>query len=133
MLCWRPTFPRNLAVIFSKYDEFSGLMWGRPIARNVGKTEKMKNVFGARCDIETGKLYGSVEQGTARKLYTPDMIDSSTIMYWALGVAIVSLILFLLWHFIFNRKSGATGVNYGLTWRGKGLDIIKIRDSGRKR
>lgn len=230
-----PTFPRNLAVIFSQYDEFSGLMWESPIPRNVVKSDKMKKVFGAKDDIEVGKLYGSVEQGTARKLYTPDMIHprvhfstegigaaiewmqltlkggkqlppsnqvwywkelgtfiamigmilllfplgalllqtrifnelnenppqvkglkgagwwvgailtviipiplflvamafwpqniTTTIMYWALGVAIVSLVLFLLWHFIFNRKTGATAVNYGLTWKGKGLDVIKI-------
>ena len=241
-----PTFPRNLAVIFSQYDEFSGLMWESPIPRNVVKSDKMKKVFGAKDDIEVGKLYGSVEQGTARKLYTPNMIHprvhfstegigaaiewmqltlkggkqlppsnqvwywkelgtfiamigmilllfplgalllqtrffyelnenppqvkglkgagwwvgailtiiipiplflvaigshgkgyqaptafwpqnvTTTIMYWALGVAIVSLVLFLLWHFIFNRKTGATAVNYGLTWKGKGLDVIKI-------
>ena len=241
-----PTFPRNLAVIFSQYDEFSKLMWAIPIARDVVKSEKMKKVFDTRDDIVVGRLYGSIEKGNARKLYAPPIIHprvhfstegigdavewmqltlqggkklspsdqvwywkelgtfiamigmilflfplgsillktrffyelnetpsqprglkgagwwvgaclmvvipiplflvailshgkkyqaptafwpqnvTSTIMYWALGVAIVSLVLFLLWHFIFNRKTGATGVNYGLSWRGKGVDIVKI-------
>lgn len=241
-----PTFPRNLAIIFSRYDEFSDLMWASPIPRDVGKSEKMKNVFGVKEDIEAGKLYGSVEQGTARKLYTPNMIHprvhfstegigaaiewmqltlkggkpippanqvwywkeggtflaligmilllfpmgslflqtrffyelneqplpskglqgagwwvgafltilipiplfifaigshgkgyqaptafwpqnvTTTIMYWALFVAVVSLILFLLWHVIINRKTGATAVNYGLSWKGRGVDLIKI-------
>ena len=240
-----PTFPRNLAIIFSKYDEFSGLMWKSPIPREVVKSDKMKKVFGTTEDIQVGKLYGSIEQGTARKLYAPSMIHprvhfsrsgigdaiewmqmtlkggknlppsdqtwywkelgtfiamigmilllfglgalllksrffgelieapaeprglrgvgwwvgavltvlipiplfviaitkhgkeyqmptacwpqniTTTVMYWALFVAVVSLILFLLWHFIFNRKN-ARGVNYGLTWPGKGLDIRKI-------
>lgn len=240
-----PTFPRNLAIIFSRYDEFSGLMWGTLIPRDVGKTEKMKKIFDTKEDIEVGKLYGSLENGTARKLYSPGMIHprvhfstegigaavewmqmtlkggknlppsdqiwywkelgtfiamigmillvfplgallletgffrelaetppnqkalrgagwwvgavltvlipipllvvtiashgkgyqaatafwpqniTTTIMYWALFVAAVSLVLFLLWHFIFNRKN-ATGVNYGLTWAGRGMDIRKI-------
>ncbi len=240
-----PAFPRNLAIIFSKYDEFSKLMWGSPIPRDVVKSDKMKKVFNTTEDIQVGKLYGSIEQGTARKLYAPSMIHprvhfsrsgigeavewmqltlkggknlppsdqtwywkelgtfialigmilllfglggrllntrffselseepaqprglkgagwwigailtvlipiplfviaiskhgkgyqaptafwpqniTTTVMYWALFVAIVSLILFLLWHFVFNRKN-AGGVNYGLTWPGKGLDIRKI-------
>jgi pimeloyl-ACP methyl ester carboxylesterase len=35
-----PTFPRNLAIIFSRYDEFSDLMWASPIPRDVGKSGK---------------------------------------------------------------------------------------------
>jgi hypothetical protein len=220
-------------------------MWGSPIPRDVGKTQKMKKIFDTKEDIEVGKLYGSLENGTARKLYSPSMIHprvhfstegigaavewmqmtlkggkhllpsdqiwywkelgtfialigmillvfplgallletgffrelgetppeqkslrgagwwvgalltvlipiplllvaisshgkayqaatafwpqniTTTIMYWALFVAVVSLVLFLLWHGLFNRKH-ASGVNYGLTWSGRGLDIRKI-------
>jgi pimeloyl-ACP methyl ester carboxylesterase len=240
-----PTFPRNMALIYSTYDEFSGLMWGSPVPKNIVKTDKLKKVFGTSDDVEVGKLYGSIEAGTARKLYQPSMIHprvhfstegigdavewmqltlkggknipvtnqiwywkelgnfialigmilllfplgqlllqcnffkelseatpekkslkgfgwwigailtvliplplfivaitshgkgyqaasalwpqniTTTIMYWALAVAVVSLILFLLWHLIFNRKN-ATFVNYGVTWKDKGIAWKKI-------
>ena len=241
-----PTFPRNMGLIYSTYDEFSGLMWKTPIPADIVKSDKLKKVFNTTETVQIGKLYGSIEEGTARKLYSPptihprvhfstegigDAIDwmqltlkggknispsdqvwywkelgtfiamigmilllfplgqlllqtnffkelseapaepkpasgfgwwvgavltvliplplfiwaigysapgklkasalfaqnnTTVIMYWALAVALVSLILFLLWHFIFNRKNNATGVNYGLTWKDKGLDWLKI-------
>ncbi len=241
-----PTFPRNLALIFSTYDEFSGLMWASPVPRDIVKSEKLKKVFNTTDTIQPGKLYGSIEEGTARKLYQPEMIHprvhfsteaigyaiewmqqtlkggkkippanqtwywkelgtfiamigmilllfpvgklllqtrffkglseapaerksssgiswwvgavltvaipiplflwvisshgkgfqapsacwpqniTTTIMYWALAVGAVSLVLFLIWHFLLNRKSNATFVNYGVTWKEKGLDWIKI-------
>jgi hypothetical protein len=241
-----PTFPRNLGIIFSKYDEFSGLMWKTPIPGDVGKTEKMKKVFNTTEDIQVGKLYGSVEAGTARKLYSPPTIHprvhfstegigdaiewmqltlkggknippsdqiwywkelgnfialigmilllfplgqlllntnffrelneapaerksvtgigwwigaiittalpipifiwaygwsgkgiakpcalwpqniTTTIMYWLLALAAVSLILFLIWHFATNGKRGATFANYGVTWKDKGRSWMKI-------
>lgn len=69
-----PDFPRNLGLIYSKYDEFSQLMWGSPIPANVVKTDKLKKLFGTPDTVEVGKLYGSIEEGTARKLYQPSMI-----------------------------------------------------------
>jgi dienelactone hydrolase len=68
-----PTFPRNLLVVFDKYDEFSKLNWGTPIAMDAPKGDKMKAVFGTTEPVEVGKLYGSIEQGTARKLLMPNM------------------------------------------------------------
>ena len=41
-----PTWPKNLAVVYSKYDEFSVLMWGIPKAADVVKSDKLKKVFG---------------------------------------------------------------------------------------
>jgi len=70
------TFPRNMAVIFSKYDEFSQLMWGAPIPKNVVNSDKLKKAFGTTETVEVGKLYGSIEKGTARKLYQPSMIHA---------------------------------------------------------
>lgn len=242
------TFPRNVGLIFSKYDEFSRLMWGVDVPADIVKTEKLKKFFGTTEDIEVGKLYGSIEKGTARKLYQPNTIHprvhfskegisnavewmqltldggkeippenqiwqykelgnfiamigmillifplgalllqknffkelaenpptkkslkgfgwwigavltvliplplfiifimshgkgyqaatalwpqdiTTTLMYWALAVAIVSLILFLLWHFIANRKN-ATFVNYGVTWKDKGIVWKKVGKS----
>jgi hypothetical protein len=40
-------------------------------------------------------------------------------MTWAVGNGIISLVLFLLWHFLLNRRNGATFANYGLTWNGR--------------
>lgn len=241
-------FPRNMAIIFSKYDEFSRLMWGVDVPRDIVKTDKLKKIFATTEDVEVGKLYGSLEEGTARKLYQPNIIHprvhfctesignaiewmqmtltggkdippgnqiwywkelgnfiamigmilllfplgalllqnnffkelnestpekkslkgfswwigaiitvliplplfifaitshgkgyqagnalwpqniTTTIMYWALFVAVISLVLFLLWHFIFNRKN-ATFVNYGVTWQDKGIAWKKVGKS----
>ena len=64
-------FPRNLGVVYALYDEFSGLMWGSPIPRDVVETDKLKALFGTRERVQVEQLYGSVEAGTARKLYVP--------------------------------------------------------------
>jgi len=244
-----PTYPRNMALIFSTYDEFSGLMWESPIPADIVNTEKLKKVFGTTDTVEVGKLYGSIEEGTARKLYQPSMIHprvhfsteaignaiewmqetlkggngldpssqtwywkeiftflaligmvfllvavgdyllttnyfkelqekpakqkslsgpgwwvgavitvllpipvyivvwsfhskgiakatyiwpqwiTTTIMYWALCVAIISLILFLLWYFLSNKKKRGTMADYGLTWKKGGLNWVKIGKS----
>jgi pimeloyl-ACP methyl ester carboxylesterase len=234
-----PTWPRNMGLIYSKYDEFSQLMWLTPIPRNVVKSDKLKKVFDTQEDVVVGKLYGSIEEGTARKLYQPPVIHprvhlstegignaiewfqmtlkggnnlppsnqtwywkeifnlvaligmvillvvlggfllktnyfkvlqeepapkksitgggwwiaalimvllplpiyywawvnhwnskgiarasyiwpeqiTNVIMFWAFGVAIISLILFLIWYFATKKKSGATALNLGLTWK----------------
>ena len=66
------SFPRNLGLLFGAYDEFSGLMWGSPIAREIVKTQKLQKLFGTDREVEVGKLYGSIAEGTARKLYMPE-------------------------------------------------------------
>ena len=66
-----PQFPRNLALVFSKYDEFSQLMWGVPKARNVTESRKLWKLFGIEQPVQPDALYGSVENGTARVLYVP--------------------------------------------------------------
>lgn len=66
-----PETPRNVGIVFSKYDEFSGMMWGAPIPKDIVRGEKLKQLFGATEDVEIGKLYGSVDEGTARMLYMP--------------------------------------------------------------
>lgn len=66
-----PTFPHDLGVVFSKYDEFSQLMWGVPRGAGVTRSEKLEAVFGTDRDVVPGLLYGSVEDGTARWLATP--------------------------------------------------------------
>lgn len=66
-----PKWPRNLGLVYSKYDEFSGFMWGTPNAAHIGTTDKLKTLFGARDDIVAEKMYGSIDTGTARILYQP--------------------------------------------------------------
>jgi pimeloyl-ACP methyl ester carboxylesterase len=63
--------PRNIGIVFSKYDEFSGLMWGAPIPRDIVHGAKLKRLFGTPGDVEIGKLYGSIDAGNARMLYMP--------------------------------------------------------------
>ena len=65
------TYPRNLAVVFSKYDEFSGGMWGSPIAADVPRGDKLKAAFGTTEPVEIGRVYGSIADGTARVFHQP--------------------------------------------------------------
>ncbi len=232
------TWPRNMALVFSKYDEFSAMMWGAPTGATIVGTDKLKTVFNTTDTVQVGKTYGSIADGTARVLYQPaithpmDHINNQAIgyavswfnqtldgnnglpasnqiwiwkeigtliafiglvmsffplgglmlgtryfkpldqqaaeaypstgwgwwvgaalmaavpaltyfplnhladapwaasalfpqnittgiMFWAVGNAVISLALFLAWHFGINRKAGATAESYGLTWKGK--------------
>ena len=244
-----PTYPRNLGLIFSEFDEFSGLMWGSPVAKNIVTTDKLKKLFNTTETVEVGKLYGSIAEGTARKLYQPSTTHpkvhfsteaignavewmqmtlkggnnlppsdqtwywkeffnflaligmvilifpvgrfllqteyfkelseepaakkaltgwgwwvgavitalvpiplyilawlthsqgiasasyiwpqwvSTTVIFWAMGVAVVSLILFLLWHCLSNKKKGAGAADYGVSWSNQGLHWSKIGKS----
>jgi len=66
-----PNWPRNLGLAFSKYDEFSKIMWGVDKARDVVDSAKLKAVFGTSERIVPRKAYGSIADGTARILATP--------------------------------------------------------------
>ena len=68
------SFPRNLGLVFGLYDEFSGLMWGSPVASQVVKTAKLQKLFGSEREIEAEKLYGAIAEGNARKLSVPQQI-----------------------------------------------------------
>lgn len=232
-----PEWPRNLGLIFSEWDEFSQLMWGAAIPKDIVTTDKLKTLFNTTETVEVGKLYGSVADGTARMLFQPrvthpgDHISRAAIgdamawmqmtldggngldpakqiwfwkeigtlialigmvlffvsmgavllrtryfnelsepmpvgkgatgimwwvaalltmaipiftffwlqtkgnewlpasalwpqnittgiMVWALGNGLITLVLFLLWHFTGNRAKGANGVSYGCSWAG---------------
>lgn len=67
-----PEWPRNLAVVFSRYDEFAPLMWGVAKAADLSTSTKLQQVFGTSEPIQTKRVYGSVEDGTARWLATPN-------------------------------------------------------------
>jgi pimeloyl-ACP methyl ester carboxylesterase len=66
-----PQYPRNLALVYSRYDEFSELMWQVPTGQMANESKKLLKLFGVADPVEPGKLYGAIESGTARVLYTP--------------------------------------------------------------
>ena len=66
-----PSWPRNLALVFAQYEEFSTLMWGVDLARDVTQSPKLWALFGTQGPVVSGKVYGDIAQGTARVLYTP--------------------------------------------------------------
>jgi pimeloyl-ACP methyl ester carboxylesterase len=65
-------WPRNLAVVFSKYDEFSPLMWNVDRAQDVVTSPKLQAVFGTTDAVVPGQLYGDIAAGNARMLMTPN-------------------------------------------------------------
>jgi pimeloyl-ACP methyl ester carboxylesterase len=67
------SWPRNVALVFAKYEEFSTLMWGVDRAQDVTTSPKLWALFGTNAPVEPGKVYGDIAQGTARVLYTPAM------------------------------------------------------------
>ncbi|MFZ4606014.1 MAG: alpha/beta hydrolase family protein [Caulobacter sp.] len=66
-----PAWPRNLGLVFSKYDEFSKIMWGVARAQDVATAPKLKAVFGTTADIVPGQVYGDIASGAARRLTQP--------------------------------------------------------------
>jgi pimeloyl-ACP methyl ester carboxylesterase len=65
------SWPRNVALVFAQYEEFSNLMWGVERAFDVTKSPKLWTMFGTQGAVEPGKIYGDIAQGNARVLYTP--------------------------------------------------------------
>lgn len=65
------TWPRNLALVFSRFDEFSKIMWKVDRAQDVTGSDKLKAVFATETDVVPGKIYGDMAAGTARRLTTP--------------------------------------------------------------
>ena len=66
-----PSWPRNVALVFAQYEEFSTLMWGVDKARDVTQSPKLWALFGTQGPVVPGKVYGDIAQGTARVLHTP--------------------------------------------------------------
>ena len=66
-----PAWPRNTAVVFSRFDEFAPLMWGVPRAADLPGSPKLKALFGATGRVEAGRPYGDIAAGTGRILCQP--------------------------------------------------------------
>jgi hypothetical protein len=56
--------------VFSRFDEFSKIMWGVDRAQDVASSPKLQAVFGTKT-IVPGTIYGSIADGTARRLSQP--------------------------------------------------------------
>jgi hypothetical protein len=63
---------------------------------------------------------------TVTALFPQDINNS--IIAWTTLIGLIDVVLFLLWHFLLNRKAQATADNYGLTWNKK-LNWSKIGKS----
>ncbi len=50
-------------------------------------------------------------------------------MLWTIAVGVIAIILIFFNHYVFTKKQGATAVNYGLAWEGKGVDWGKVGKS----
>jgi pimeloyl-ACP methyl ester carboxylesterase len=66
-----PSWPKNLAVVYSRFDEFAPLMWGVAGGGQVSASPKLQALFGARGPVDVGRLYGDPALGSGRELYTP--------------------------------------------------------------
>ncbi len=66
-----PTFPRNLEIVFGKYDEFAPLMWREPEGSGIGASAKIKALFGAAGPVAAGVRHGSIAANTARLMINP--------------------------------------------------------------
>lgn len=64
-------FPRNFGLVYGQYDEFSGSMWLSPTGAGIVNTDKLQKQFATNEPVIAGRLYGSIEAGTARQLYQP--------------------------------------------------------------
>jgi pimeloyl-ACP methyl ester carboxylesterase len=62
-------FPRNTAVLFSEWEEFSALFWGAPVPSDAMASDSMMALFATDEPVQDGVLYGSIEDGTARMLH----------------------------------------------------------------
>jgi pimeloyl-ACP methyl ester carboxylesterase len=70
------TFPRNMAVVFSPYDEYAPVMYGESVPGKVTESEKLTSAFGTQERVEPGKIYGNVEEGTARRYTAPRTVHT---------------------------------------------------------
>jgi pimeloyl-ACP methyl ester carboxylesterase len=66
-------FPRNVAVVFSAYDEFAELMWGVPLATSIGGSDKLLDLFNATALVEADRVYGDIDAGNARVWNSPSV------------------------------------------------------------
>lgn len=83
------SWPRNVSVVFSQFDEFAELMWGVRRALDVAQSEKLQTLFATDTDVIAGQIYGDISAGTARILQQPPVTHPGDhISHAAIGHAI---------------------------------------------
>jgi pimeloyl-ACP methyl ester carboxylesterase len=70
------SFPRNLAVIYSPYDEFGTQMWGEHGPDTIHQGEKLAGAFGTNPPVQPRRTYGSIDDGTARVYTAPNVVHT---------------------------------------------------------
>jgi dienelactone hydrolase len=68
------TVPRNLAVVFGRYDELSATWWDEPAPGRARRSAKLAAAFGTAPPVERGRVYGNVSAGTGRTLTAPPTV-----------------------------------------------------------
>lgn len=66
-----PAWPRNVAIVFSQFDEFAASMWQVPKGSDIGNSANLQALFGTSGTVETGRAYGDIASGTGRVLHSP--------------------------------------------------------------
>ena len=66
-----PENPKNLALVFGRYEEFAELMWQVPTGAEVGESARLKALFRTDRPVQADRLYGAFSDGSARRLYLP--------------------------------------------------------------
>lgn len=64
-------WPRNVAVVFSQFDEFAATMWQVPRGQDIGNSTSLQTLFSTSDVVQEGVLYGDITLGTARMLHSP--------------------------------------------------------------
>jgi pimeloyl-ACP methyl ester carboxylesterase len=84
-----PDWPRNVAVVFSQFDEFASSMWQVPKGSEIGNSANLQTLFGATGTVETGRTYGNIAAGTGRVLHSPPVTHPGDhISHTAIGHAL---------------------------------------------
>ncbi len=66
-------FPKNLLLVFSQFDEFSSLMWGVDVPKDMVTTKKLQKLFNTGDEVIVEKTYGNIADGSARRLAMPSV------------------------------------------------------------
>ena len=64
-------WPRNVALVFAQYEEFSTLMWGSMWPATSRRVPSSGPCSAPRGRSEPGRVYGDIAKGTARSALHP--------------------------------------------------------------
>lgn len=83
------SWPRNIAVVYSQFDEFAPSMWRVAKGSDAGTSSAMQALFGTTSTIIEDTLYGDIANGTGRILHSPPVTHPGDhISHEAIGYAL---------------------------------------------